>query len=223
MKPRDEKKNAPNVRAEERTPPRPVPTQEPPEPRDECGFIPVWLITIMAILLFLGDMYFINHGVDIGGKGGDFPKLVYYPYPNYAAVRAASGAGENDPIEVGRTVYSRNCSLCHQPNGMGTPGMFPPLAGSDWVKAEGHQRIIRIVLNGASGPITVSGAQFNNTMVPWRDTLKDEEIAAVLSYIRNEWGNQGSLVTPDEVKKVREETKDKSGAWNPDELKSLPE
>lgn len=198
----------------------PASRPEPPEPRDEHGFIPIWLIVIMALLLFLGDMYFINHGVDIGGKGGNFPKLVYYPYSSYLALQPVGG---EPPLEIGARVFAKNCALCHQPTGTGIPGQFPPLAGSDWVKVEGHQRIIRIVLNGISGPITVNGQAFNNTMPPWRDLMKDDEIAGVLSYIRNEWGNKGSFVTPDEVKKVREETKDKMSAWNPDELKSLPE
>jgi mono/diheme cytochrome c family protein len=106
---------------------------------------------------------------------------------------------------------------------MGTPGMFPPLAGSEWVTAEGHERIIRIVLNGLSGPIEVAGAQFNNVMVPWRDTLKDEDIASVLSYIRSEWGNKADPVTVEEVKKVREGTKDRGNPWTADELKQVPE
>jgi len=106
---------------------------------------------------------------------------------------------------------------------MGTPGMFPPLGGSEWVNAEGHQRIIRIVLNGLSGPIEVSGAQFNNVMVPWRDILKDEDIAAVLTFIRSEWGNKGDPVPVEEVKAVRAATPDRASPWTADELKQVPE
>jgi mono/diheme cytochrome c family protein len=212
-------------------PPNPVPSErgripalpEPPEPRDERGFIPVGLIGLLAVLGFLGDMYFINNGLDVGGKGGAFPKQVYFPYGRYDQVKAANPATGGVDLDAGKRIYSSICAACHQPNGMGTPGMFPPLAGSDWVNVEGHQRMIKIVLNGLSGPITVSGQQFNNVMVPLRDTLKDEDIANVISFVRQEWGNKGGPVTADEVKKVREETKDRGGSWTPDELKQGPE
>jgi mono/diheme cytochrome c family protein len=106
---------------------------------------------------------------------------------------------------------------------MGTPGMFPPLGGSEWVTAEGHQRIIRIVLNGLNGPIEVSGQQYNNVMLAWRDMLKDEEIAAVLTFIRSEWGNRADAVTAEEVAKVREATKDRTTYWTAQELLQIPE
>ena len=186
--------------------------------------MPVSLIGLLAILAFLGNMYFIYHGLDIGGKGGAFPRQVYFPHRTYVDVTKANPATGGVDIELGKRIYNGPfCAPCHQPSGMGTPGMFPPLAGSEWVNAEGHQRIIRIVLNGLSGPIEVAGAQFNNVMVPWRDTLKDEEIAAVLTFIRSEWGNKGDPVTVEEVKKVREGTKDRSNPWTADELKQVPE
>lgn len=196
---------------------------EPPEPRDERGFIPVGLIAMLAVLTFLGDMYFINNGIDVGGKGGTFPKEVYFPYSDYAAVKRDNPATGGIDLDAGKRIYSQICAACHQPNGMGVPGMFPPLAGSEWVNTPGHQRMIRIVLNGLSGPITVSGQPFSNVMVPLRDTLKDEDIANVISYVRQEWGNKGGTVPPEEVKKVREETKDKAGSWTADELLKLSE
>lgn len=197
---------------------RPITFPEPPEPRAERGFMPVGLIGLLAVIAFLGNMYFIYHGLDVGGKGGTFPKLVYLPYRSYGEIPKPG----IDP-EAGRRVYNTACAPCHQPSGMGTPGMFPPLGGSEWVNAEGHQRIIRIVLNGLSGPIEVSGAQFNNVMVPWRDTLKDEDIAAVLTFIRSEWGNKADPVPVEEVKAVREATKDRAAPWTADELKQVPE
>ena len=195
---------------------------EPPEPREERGFIPVGMIGLLAVLAFLGDMYFVYHGLDIGGKGGAFPPQVYFPYPNYAAVASDNPRpGGVDP-EMGKRIYNGPyCGPCHQANGMGTPGMFPPLAGSEWVATENPENIIRIVLNGIAGPITVSGQQFNNVMPPWRDALTDEQIAAVITYIRSDWGNKGSPVTVDLVKKIREATKDKSGPWSAEELKTL--
>ena len=197
---------------------QPIAFPEPPEPRAEKGFMPVGLIGLVAVLAFLGNMYFIYGGLDIGGKGGAFPKLVYLPYRSYAQIPQEGGNGEE-----GQRVYTTYCAPCHQPSGMGTPGMFPPLGGSEWVNAEGHQRIIRIVLNGLSGPIEVSGAQFNNVMLPWRDTLKDEEIAAVLTFIRSEWGNKSDAVPAAEVTAVRKATEGRSTPWTADELKQVPE
>jgi mono/diheme cytochrome c family protein len=204
-------------------PTQPASFPEPPEPRSEKGFMPVSLIGLLAVLAFLGNMYFIYHGLDIGGKGGAFPRQVYYPYGSYTEVIKANPATGGVDLELGKRVYNTACAPCHQPSGMGTPGMFPPLAGSEWVTAEGHERIIRIVLNGLSGPIEVAGTQFNNVMVPWRDTLKDEDIASVLSYVRSEWGNKAGPVSVEEVKKVREGTKDRGSPWTADELKQVPE
>ena len=191
---------------------------EPPEPTAEQGIIPVGLIGLLAVIAFLGNMYFIYHGLDIGGKGGAFPKLVYFPYRSMNDLKPPGV----DP-DLGRIVYQKACVACHQTSGMGTPGMFPPLAGSEWVNTEGHQRMIRIVLNGLSGPIEVAGAQYNNVMVPWRDTLKDDEIAAVLTFIRSEWGNKGDAVPVEEVTKVRDATKDRGSPWTADELKQVPD
>lgn len=205
----------------EKQPPLSLP--EPPEPTAEGGFMPVSLIGLVAALAFLGNMYFIYHGLDIGGKGGAFPVQVYFPYTSYAGVKGANPSAGGVDLDLGKRVYSTACAPCHQPGGTGTPGMFPPLAASEWVNTEGAQRMIRIVLNGLSGPIEVAGAQYNNVMVPWRDTLKDEDIAAVLSFVRNEWGNKGSFVTPEEVAKVREATKDKGSPWTAEELKQIPD
>ena len=88
---------------------------------------------------------------------------------------------------------------------------------------EGPNRIIRIVLNGAAGPFVVNGAQYNNVMVPWRDALSDDDIAAVLTYIRNDWGNKSPAVTPAQVKVIRDATKDKAGSWTMEELKAVSE
>ena len=202
---------------------RPVALSEPPEPHAEKGLMPVSLIALVAVIAFLGNMYFIYHGLDIGGKGGAFPAKVYFPYTSYVAVNKANPSAGGVDLDAGKRVYNTACAPCHQPTGMGTPGMFPPLVKSEWVTAEGHERIIRIVLNGLSGPIDVAGSQFNNVMVPWRDTLKDEDIAAVLSYVRNEWGNKGSFVTPEEVNKVRKATEPRGSPWTADELKQVPE
>src|SRR6185369_2600937 len=109
-------------------------------------------------------------------------------------------------------------------NGQGTPGQFPPLAGSDWVLEPEPGRIIRAVLHGMQGsPIKINGQDFSfgTSMVPWKDIFSDEEIAAVLTYIRQDWGNKASEVTTERVKQVREQTKDRATPYTPDELMKM--
>ena len=96
------------------------------------------------------------------------------------------------------------------------------MAKSDWVNVEGPNRLVRIVLNGLQGPMTVNGVEYNNAMLAWRDQLTDEQIADVTSYIRNEWGNKGSAVTTAEVKTIRDATKDKGEQWTAPQLMQIP-
>jgi mono/diheme cytochrome c family protein len=132
-----------------------------------------------------------------------------------------------DPFTLGKRLFADSCGKCHQSDGLGLPGQYPPLAGSEWVQAAGTARIIRIVLDGAQGHITVKGVGYNNQMIPWRDVFSDVQIAAVLTYIRGEkaWGNSAPPVTPEEVAAIREKTKAHAalGPWSPDELLKLPE
>ena len=91
----------------------------------------------------------------------------------------------------------------------------PPLAGSDWAQAEGPNRIIRIVLNGLAGPIDVEGAHYGTgVMVPFKDNFNDQEIAAVLTYVRQEWGNKAGPVKPEQVTAIRKESASKPDSWN---------
>ena len=102
----------------------------------------------------------------------------------------------------GQALFESNCAACHQPTGQGIPGAFPPLAGSDFLLAD-KQRAIETVIQGRTGPITVNGQEFNALMPPMGH-LEDEQIAAILSYVLNAWGNDGGKVTEDEVEAVRE-------------------
>ena len=92
-------------------------------------------------------------------------------------------------------------------SGLGKEGTAPPLVGSDWVLAPGANRIAHIVLYGLTGPINVKGQEWNLTMLPWRETYSDEQIAAVLTYIRSQWGNKAGPVDPQVVKAARAEAR----------------
>lgn len=100
-------------------------------------------------------------------------------------------------MEAGQTLYVQNCASCHQINGQGIPGAFPPLAGADYLM-ELESKGIDIVAHGLSGPITVNGVKYNSVM-PALGFEKDE-IANVLTYVRNSWGNDGGIVTLEEVR-----------------------
>ena len=159
------------------------------------------------------------------GKGGSFPQEVYYPQATFVQLEALNPKVDKGPVEQGRIHYQTYCMPCHQGNGMGLPGQFPPLAGSEWVNAEGPNRIIRIILNGLQGPITVKGQEFNGAMVPWRDTIPDPaDIAAIATFIRQEWGNTGAPVSPEKVAEIKTATESRGGrAWTAAELESIPD
>lgn len=102
----------------------------------------------------------------------------------------------------GAAVYN-TCVACHQADGSGIPGAFPPLAESEWVNGP-VENLIRIQLRGLMGPITVKGVAYNSVMPP-NAALSDEEIAAVLTHVRSNFGNKASAVTADQVKALRSE------------------
>lgn len=99
---------------------------------------------------------------------------------------------------AGQKVYSTNCSSCHQANGKGQAGVFPPLAGNPVVTGDAA-KVIHIVKNGLSGKITVNGVTYNGQMPAWKGTLSDADIASVVTYIRTSWGNKGTPVTASQV------------------------
>ena len=106
-------------------------------------------------------------------------------------------------MEKGKRVYSQTCFACHQANGLGLPGVFPPLAKADYLMAD-KDRSIRGIIKGVTGAITVNGVQYNGVMPPVM--INDEQVSQVLTYVRNEWGHTGDIVTVDDVRRVRAES-----------------
>jgi nitrite reductase (NO-forming) len=115
-----------------------------------------------------------------------------------------------EQVEAGKKLFLGTCSVCHQQEGTGIPSVFPPLAKSDFLMAD-KKRSIEIALNGLTGPLKVNGADFNSTMPPMSQ-LNDDEIANILTFVRNAWGNDGEAVTPQEVSAIRATTKRPPGA-----------
>jgi nitrite reductase (NO-forming) len=128
-----------------------------------------------------------------------------------AAKASASGTlTKEQQVKAGEVLFKGTCSACHQDTGAGIPNVFPPLAKSDYLLAD-RKRAIGVVLNGLSGAVTVNGANYNSVMPPMSQ-LNDDEVANILTYALNSWGNSGGAVTADEVKQVRASTKRAEGA-----------
>jgi nitrite reductase (NO-forming) len=117
---------------------------------------------------------------------------------------AIAGLTKEMQVEKGKQVYMGLCFACHQPDGKGLPGAFPPLAGSDYLLAD-RDRAVRTVLKGLTGAVTVNGVTFNSAMPPQEAVLTDAQIADVLTYVFNSWGNTGDAFTRDHVKAIRNE------------------
>jgi mono/diheme cytochrome c family protein len=190
-------------------------TENGAEPSAGLSTVPVWLIVVFGGLFYWCQLY-------LDGHAGGFSKEVYAPYDSPEAVMAANPQSEGDKmVTIGREVFTKTCSVCHQPNGLGKEGTAPPLVGSEWVLASSADRIVHIPLYGLTGPITVKGVQWNLTMTPLGDNLTDEQIAAALTYVRTKLGdNHGSPVNPELVKAARAEAH--RGPETADELLRIP-
>lgn len=165
-----------------------------------------WLVALFAALLLHGCYFFVS---DQTPPEWDGPLTA-----EEAAGTAAAGAGG-----PGATVYNAKCATCHQSNGKGLPGVYPPLGGSAW--ANGNPEIpIRIILHGFHGPIERDGKSYNGVMQPWANELSDQEIADVLTHVRTSFGNNASAIEPAMVTKIREATAGHSGAYTEEELKA---
>jgi mono/diheme cytochrome c family protein len=171
--------------------------------------LPLVMLGLMCCVGFFGSIYMVHYSVR-------FDPLVVNAHANRAKP-GAKGPVQLTRAQLGKPVYLANCATCHQPNGGGVPGAFPPLAGSEWVTGS-EERIVRIVLHGLQGPIKVAGNDYNNVMAPLGAVLKDEQIANVLSYIRQEWGNSAPEVLPETVAKVRTDTAGRATYWTAEEL-----
>lgn len=108
-------------------------------------------------------------------------------------------------IERGKQIYQKSCLACHQADGSGVPNLNPPLIQTKWVLGD-KNTLIQMILNGSQGQVEIDGDTFHNTM-PAQPHLSDQQIADVLTYIRNSFGNKAKAVTPTEVKSIRAKIK----------------
>lgn len=191
----------------------------PAEPRAARRSVPVWLIILLFALLYWAMIYFDQ-------RSGWADPQVYAPYHSMAEllVYQPKIEGLEGVLQHGRTIFDGNCALCHNPDGMGKPGQAPPMVGSEWV-ASPPNRLIRIPQNGLAGPIHLKGGVWNQApqMAPMGAGLSDADLAAVLTYIRNSWGNKAAEITPEQVHAVRAQADvaTRSQPWTPQELDAI--
>lgn len=186
------------------------------EPRDGYEPIPLWLVALFGVLLFWGGWYLAQYS---GGWRAD----VLDPEPAARFAHLAAGEPEPvDPLVLGEKLYRANCVSCHQASGKGVSGQYPPLDGSEWV-LEAPWRLKRILLHGLEGPVTVMGNTYDGSMPAFGNRFDDEQMAAILSYIRQAWGNQAPAISAESVAATREATSGRTAPWAADELQNITE
>ncbi len=179
--------------------------REKREPRVGAEPLSIWLIAIYGLAIFFGGAYLGRYSGNFTSGGLD--PMGSPPAPKKAVAGGPAGGeqAELSPRDRGKKIFAANCQTCHQANGLGVPGQYPPLAGSEFTNG-GSRRMGMIVLKGLQGPVTVKGQQYGTAvMQPWDKTLTDQKIADVMTYERSEWGNGASPVTVEQISALRKE------------------
>lgn len=190
-----------------RQPPR---EREYDDPEERTTPVPRVLLVLVLALVGWGAWYITTLEGTADPTLGDRRTLA-------ALTPAAPVAGAVD----GGQLFAAKCAACHQATGSGVAGVFPPLAASEWVTGS-PTRLVQILLHGIQGPIVVRGATYNGLMPPWQ-SLSDEELAALATYVRTSWGNGATPVTAATVAEQRAATAARSGPWSGGaELETVP-
>jgi mono/diheme cytochrome c family protein len=173
---------------------------------------PVWLYLICGFALFLAGSSFT--GFQTFGRG----MLDQGPGGPVASAAGTQVEAPLTPAQIGAKVYGQNCASCHQASGAGQPGMYPPLAGSEWVLGS-KQRLAAILLKGLQGPLTVSGGSYGAQVMPaWETSIPPDKLAALLTYLRASWGNTAGPVTEDEITAAKTKFGAQNGAYTQEQL-----
>jgi mono/diheme cytochrome c family protein len=196
--------------------------REKGDPRAGREPLSLWLIAIYGLAVFFGGAYLGRYAGNWSGDGLDYLGNA----PRVATRAGAGGAPEQTaeltPAQKGEKIYSANCATCHQANGLGVAGQYPPLAGSEFVDG-GSRRHVMIVLKGLQGPLTVKGQHYGSAvMQPWDKTLTDEKIADVVTYERSSWGNKGSPVTAEGVAALRKDLAGRTESYTEPDILAVP-
>ncbi|MYM22631.1 c-type cytochrome [Duganella sp. FT135W] len=180
--------------------------RENPDPHEQNRPVPKLVLLVAAIMLTWAVTYIFTQQNDDAPELGDHRTMATLEGKPAGAPGAADGA----------QVYAANCVACHQATGAGLPGVFPPLAGSEWVLAA-DKLPVNILLHGITGKLTVKDSAYNGQMPAFKDKLSDAEIAAVLNYVRSNFGNGAGKITAAIVRAERDAGKERKNSWNGDE------
>lgn len=187
-----------------------------PDEKANYRLLPLNLLFLFSGLIFFGGTY-------LGRFSGHFHPKVFNEAGQPPKPGEVAGAAI-DPLVLGKNVYAQVCAACHQPTGMGLPPAFPPLAGSEWV-AGSEERLIRILLHGLQGPIKVKGVEFIGAMPAVGPgsgyNLNADKVAAVLTYVRKEWGGISTPVSAAKVAEIRGKEGNRA-PWTVAELEKIP-
>jgi mono/diheme cytochrome c family protein len=166
--------------------------REHAEPHERTHPVPGSLRLLLAGLLVFCIAYISAADIESPAAWGDGRAA------EELGERQAPGGAKVD----GAALFNALCAACHQANGQGLPGVFPPLAGSEWVQGQ-PTTVAAIVLHGISGTLTVKGTEYHGAMPAFGAQLDDAQLAAVLTHIRSQWGNTASAVIPETVQQAR--------------------
>lgn len=197
--------------------------REHKDPSADVTPVPLWVTLLCgAAVCWAGAYIGMFHGGFNSNVYNEFESspAVMFPQPPRASAKMA--VVEEDMFAIGKGVYNGNCVACHQPSGLGQPGAIPPLVASEWVLGS-EKRLAMLMLKGLMGPIKVKGAPYNGVMPPWEAALNDKKIAAVMTYVRGEWGNKAGAITPAQITAARKEFSAKKVSWIEAEIMQIPE
>lgn len=186
--------------------------RELPEPWEGARPIPWLVITIVAGVFLWAIGYILFTHQTLPASYGDRRSALDFQV-------AATASGEDGVIDGGK-LYATHCVACHQATGAGLPGVFPPITGSEWVIGE-PKVLIQILLHGVSGELTVNDTVYNGMMPAFGDKMNDNELAALLTHLRADFGNTAEPVLAEMIAQQREEV-ERDTPWQGDaELASL--
>lgn len=178
--------------------------RENADPDEGIRPLPWFLVMLLGAMAMWGAFYIYTTPSGEDSAYGD-QRTVADLRPPVAAVGAVSAVD-------GKQVFGAKCAACHQATGLGVAGVFPPLADSEWVLGD-DKRLINILLHGVNGAMQVKGVEYKGAMPAWK-SMSDEELAAVMTYIRSDWGNKAPEITAVAVKAQREATASRTGPYN---------
>lgn len=189
--------------------------REKEEPREGFPPLPIALLFLFSIVIFTCGIY-------LGKKSAGFRWDVYDPNFDPAALDQPRETPAFDPIARGERVFSQQCAQCHQASGQGVPGVYPPLDGASWV-VDNRVMPTAILLNGLMGEIEVQGNVYSGNMPAFGGLLSDRDLGAVLTYVRQAWGNGAGPITEEQVAEARARYGDRASPWQAAELRDLAE